>query len=209
MTALIIKAPAFTPTGPDDVPDFGPGFGEGKPRQIDPPNSTTNVWIAYFPRGHMLLSPIDPTTWWADTSNGLDWQTELAHMTVVPLEAALRDGETWIAGQNPVPNAVAACGAPPCAVVVLDSLGDLTAQNNTWWNTNAHEYGTTGTQDITEVSTDPRYIVEFRTFQNTGGLDVGLNPPEGRNYYRLTARGTGGNTTTETLLQSHFMVVAN
>lgn len=124
-------------------------------------------------------------------------------------EAALRNGEAWIGAQNPVPSAVATCGTPPCQVVELNSLGDLTAQNNSWWNTNAREYGTTGTQEIAGVSADPHYIVEFRKFQNTGGLDVGLNPPQGRLYYRVTARGTGGNTTTEALLQSHYMVIAN
>ncbi len=125
-------------------------------------------------------------------------------------EAALRDGEAWIAAQNPMPNAVATCGAPPCLIVELDSLGDLTTQNDSWWSSNAREYGTAGgSPDLTDVSADPRYIVEFRTFQNTGGLDVGINPPQGRIYYRLTARGTGGNTATEALLQSHYMVIAN
>ncbi len=124
-------------------------------------------------------------------------------------EAALRNGEVWIGAQNPVPSAVGSCGSPPCQVVALDSLGNLTTQNDTWWSTNAREYGTTGTQDIAGVSADPRYIVEFRTFQNTGGLDVGLNPPQGRLYYRVTAHGTGGNATAEALLQSHYMVIAN
>lgn len=124
-------------------------------------------------------------------------------------EAALRDGEAWIRAQNPMPNAVSTCSSPPCLVVELGTLGDLAAQNDTWWNSNAREYGTTGTQEIVGVSGDPRYVVEFRTFLNTGGLDVGLNPPQGRMYYRLTARGTGGNTSTEAILQSHYMVIAN
>ncbi len=124
-------------------------------------------------------------------------------------EAALRDGEVWIGAQNPVPNAVSVCGSPPCQIVDLGSLGDLTTKNDTWWNNNAREYGTTGTQEITGVSGDPRYVVEYRTFQNTGGLDVGINPPQGRIYYRLTARGTGGNVTTEAILQSHYMIIAN
>lgn len=124
-------------------------------------------------------------------------------------EAALRDGEIWIGGQNPVPRAVALCGSPPCQVVELDSLGDLTAQNDAWWSSNAREYGVTGTPEV-GVSADPRYIVEYRTFEDIGGLDVGTNSFQRRfDYYRLTARGTGGNTTTETILQSHYMIVAN
>ncbi len=124
-------------------------------------------------------------------------------------EAALRDGETWIGAQNPVPAAVALCGSPPCQLVVLDSLGDLMVQNDAWWSSNAREYGATGSQEVNGVSADPRYVVEERAFQNTGGLDVGISPPQGRLYYRLTARGTGGTTTTEIILQSHYMIIAN
>ncbi len=124
-------------------------------------------------------------------------------------EAALRDGEIWLGAQTPVPAAVALCGSPPCQVVVLDSLGGLTVQNDAWWSSNAREYGVTGIKEVKRVSADPRYIVEERAFQNTGGLDVGISPPQGRLYYRLTARGTGGSTGIETILQSHYMIVAN
>lgn len=125
-------------------------------------------------------------------------------------EAALRNAETWVGAQNPVPSAMASCSSPPCQVMELDSLGNLTTRNNDWWHINAREYGTTATHEINGVSADPRYIVEERTAVNrTGSLARGISPASQNLYYRLTARGTGGNTTTETILQSHYMVIAN
>ncbi len=130
------------------------------------------------------------------------------NMAFQAAEAALRSGENWLGVQNPVPNAVAVCAASPCDVVVLDSLGVLTTQTETWWNTNAREYGVVNNQEVEGVAADPRFIVEERTFQSTGGLDVGIKPPQGRLYFRLTARSVGG-VSTETILQSHFMTITN
>jgi len=125
-------------------------------------------------------------------------------------EAALRAGEIWIGAQNQIPNAVASCDTPPCQVMELGSLGDLTTHDDAWWGLNAREYGAEDTQEIDEVFADPRFIVEIRTTADrTGSLARGIAPTRENLYYRLTARGTGGNATTEVILQSHYMVISN
>jgi len=125
-------------------------------------------------------------------------------------EAALRAGETWIkAQQNPMPKDVATCNSPPCQVMTLGSSGDLATHDSTWWNLNAREYGAEGTREIGEVSTDPRFVVEKRAAADrTGTLARGISTPGPKNlYYRLTARGTGGNASAEVILQSHYMII--
>ncbi len=125
-------------------------------------------------------------------------------------EAALRAGEAWIEAQNPVPNAVSNCNAPPCQVMELGGFGNVTIKNNAWWNSNAREYGATDAQEIPGVSADPRFIVEERTAADrTGSLARGIAPVPKNLYYRVTARGTGGNDSAEIILQSHYMVISN
>ncbi len=116
-------------------------------------------------------------------------------------EAALRDGEIWL-----VTNCVGPCPPP---VGELGSFGNLAAQNDTWWNDNAREYGVAGIKEIRRVSSDPRYIMEKRgNPRRSGSLAVGTKYRVlTNNYFRLTARGTGGNTSAEAILQSHYMVI--
>lgn len=124
-------------------------------------------------------------------------------------EAALRDGELWLKDNCATPGSC----VPP-VVRVLGGFGDVTAQDDVWWNdnlnNNTREYGAQGSQEFSEAPSDPRYIREARgTLNRRGTLAVGISPLQRNLYFRLTARGTGGNTSTETILQSHYMIVAN
>jgi type IV pilus assembly protein PilX len=119
-------------------------------------------------------------------------------------EASLEDGELWLASLGSKPAETTACGAPPCDVWTLNTLPDLSSQSQSWWQSNAREYGTAGSKDLSEVTTDPYYVIEAQAVVRDN-LDSGQNPPTGRNFYRVTARGTGGTDDAQVVLQSTFV----
>lgn len=119
-------------------------------------------------------------------------------------EAALEDGEGWLASLGNKPADVSSCGTPPCDVWKLDILPDLSSQSPTWWQTNAREYGTVNTKDISDVNQDPYYVIEAQSYVRDS-LDAGQNPPTGRSFYRVTARGTGGSDNAQAVLQSTYV----
>jgi type IV pilus assembly protein PilX len=119
-------------------------------------------------------------------------------------EAALEDGEGWLASLGTEPADATSCGSPPCNVWALNILPSLADQSASWWQSNAREYGTAGTKDISDVNTDPYYVVEAQAYVRDN-LDTGMDPPTGRNFYRVTARGTGGSDDAKVVLQSTFV----
>ena len=131
-------------------------------------------------------------------------------------EAGLRDGERWlitypsVGHQPPPPNAAActtppcSCGTPPCDVWDLNKILDVAAgvelneQTHTWWTTQGRPYSET----LANVTTQPRYIIEYIEYvPDELSADA---PPTGRNYYRVTARGTGGSNVAQLYLQSVY-----
>ena len=119
-------------------------------------------------------------------------------------ESALEDGELWLASLGSQPSEATACGSPPCDVWTLNVLPDLSSQSQSWWLSNAREYGTSGSKDISDVTTDPYYVIEAQAVVRDN-LDSGQNPPTGRNFYRVTARGTGGTDDAQVVLQSTYV----
>lgn len=119
-------------------------------------------------------------------------------------EASLEDGELWLASLGTKPTETTSCGSPPCDVWELNVLPDLASQSQSWWLSNAREYGTSGSKDISDVTTDPYYVIEAQA-EVRDNLDSGQNPPTGRNFYRVTARGTGGTDDAQVVLQSTFV----
>jgi type IV pilus assembly protein PilX len=119
-------------------------------------------------------------------------------------EAALEDGEGWLASLGTEPADATSCGSPPCDVWALNILPSLADQSVSWWQANAREYGTAGAKDISDVNTDPYFVVEAQAYVRDN-LDSGQNPPTGRNFYRVTARGTGGSDDAQAVLQSTFV----
>ena len=119
-------------------------------------------------------------------------------------EAALEDGEGWLAALGAEPADTTSCGSPPCDVWVLNVLPNLGDQSQSWWQTNAREYGAAGTKDISDVSTDPYFVIEAQSYVRDN-LDSGQNPPTGRPFYRVTAKGTGGTDDAKAILQSTFV----
>jgi type IV pilus assembly protein PilX len=118
-------------------------------------------------------------------------------------EAALRDGEAEIRALNSRPDT---CSAPPCDYWQPDSAGLRAAIRDgvpAWWTANANEYATDGTADLNNLAEDPQYVTESLGFI-PDSLTLGHGVPEGRDFYQVTARSTGGSGVANTVLQSTF-----
>lgn len=116
-------------------------------------------------------------------------------------EAGLRDSETRIAAMTtrPLP-----CSSAPCSIWRQNILAaDMRDQLLAWWTTNGVEYGVAGTAEITEVTRDPIVVTESLGFV-PDSLSVGHGPPEGRDFYKITANSTGASTTATAVLESTY-----
>lgn len=124
-------------------------------------------------------------------------------------EAAIREGEEWLRPRNALP----ASNAFPCSTgqlqtCVLQRVGmpDLVSQmqNASWWTSNAREYGTVGTTQISSAKTDPYYVIVERAFLRDE-LGIGFkSTPTGRDIYDVTARGTGMTDDAKVMLQTTY-----
>lgn len=119
-------------------------------------------------------------------------------------EAALEDGESWLAALGSQPAETTTCSSSPCDVWALNTLPDLADQDQSWWVSNGREYGASGSKDIADVNTDPRYIIEAQSFV-PDNLDIGQSPPTGKSIYRVTAHGTGGSDAAQVMLETTFV----
>jgi type IV pilus assembly protein PilX len=117
-------------------------------------------------------------------------------------EAGLRDAEDGLRVLTARPTN---CAAAPCSVWTQDFLPvDLRDQPyTTWWVPNAREYGVAGTPEVTDVTRDPLYVVEDMGFV-PDSLAIGHGPPEGRNFFRITANSSGASDTAEAVLESTY-----
>jgi type IV pilus assembly protein PilX len=117
-------------------------------------------------------------------------------------EAALRDGENWLA---PLPLRPAECTTSPpsaCATVWQQGmLNGLQNQDYAWWNTSGRDYLTAATNEFGSVVQDPKFIIEYNTYVRDS-LVVGQGAVTGRDYYLVTARAEGGSDKTVSVLQS-------
>jgi type IV pilus assembly protein PilX len=136
-------------------------------------------------------------------------------------EAGLRDAEGWINSQNVTPGPPKTSCTSPCASTndvwarwdaspLPDWYpGQFTSLTTAWWTNNAREYGfdypdDTDTAEFLPGNTEPRYVIEDWDFVRDS-LTLGIGIPTGRNYYRITALGTGGQASTTTIVQSVFV----
>ncbi len=72
----------------------------------------------------------------------------------------------------------------------------------TWWD----EKGRTYDQETMDgLSETPTAVVEELGYVRTdGGVVMGQDPPDGRDFYQVTSRSTGGSGLAEIVLQSTF-----
>lgn len=123
-------------------------------------------------------------------------------------EAALRQGEEYLncmdTAPTPCPNTATAC-ASGIWDRNADKVNDLLTKDHSWWITNARLYTvnicgrTSAAPAISGVAAQPRYLIEYIT------SDVAT----GKYYYRVTARGTGGNNAAEAIVQSVYVITIN
>jgi type IV pilus assembly protein PilX len=116
-------------------------------------------------------------------------------------EAGLRDSEARIAAMTVRPTT---CSVAPCAIWgvgqwITDPRDELPA----WWTTNGTEYGVAATQEVTEVVRDPIVVTESLGFV-PDSLTIGHGPPEGRDFYKVTATSTGASDTANAVLESTY-----
>jgi len=116
-------------------------------------------------------------------------------------EAGLRDSETLIAAMTTRPTT---CAATPCAIWLRGTwTTDPRDEAYSWWTTNGVEYGVAGTQEVTEVTRDPVVVTESLGFV-PDSLSVGHGPPEGRDFYKITANSAGASDTATAVLESTY-----
>lgn len=115
-------------------------------------------------------------------------------------ESALRDGERWLNGLPlPKPDPVTTCSAP-CEVVFRLNTLNPTSLAATWDTASARA----GTSTVPNVPAQPEYYVEHELFVKDN-LNLGTqNDDTGRDLYRITARGTGGSVTTQTIARTTY-----
>lgn len=123
-------------------------------------------------------------------------------------ESALRGGEDavnliWVSGK-PTPISI-----PSCPLSDLSCAWDTGATQTTldsWWNDFRKEYRTTGVQ-LTGTSFDPTYIIEHAaSITDTGLRGHTYGPPPSTSYYRITARGQGVTTFSQSMLESTYRI---
>jgi len=116
-------------------------------------------------------------------------------------EAGLRDAEE---GLRVLTGRPTTCINAPCNIWRKDFLPpDLRDQVLTWWTTNAREYGVAATRELTDVTRDPMIVVEDLGFV-PDSLAIGHGPPEGRNFYKITANSSGASDSAEAILESTY-----
>lgn len=123
-------------------------------------------------------------------------------------ESGLRDGEQWLTNRTTRPDP---CVGSPCPVYDRSGLPDLTVEApdlrflaDTWWDDNGRVFGDgTDSTAIPGVARAPDSVIENYAFV-PDSLTVGAGPPTGRDFYKITARGTGGVAAAQAVVESTF-----
>jgi len=124
-----------------------------------------------------------------------------ADLSFQAAEAGLRNSEDYLTKLTVQP---VTCSSDPCKVFQQSVMpSDLHAQDKSFWNAHATEYGVKNTQEIPGVTQDPQYIIEEAGFV-PDSLTVGKGVPPGRTFYRNTAHSFGGTESAQTVVQSTF-----
>ncbi len=123
-------------------------------------------------------------------------------------ESGLRDSEQWLTNRIARPDP---CVGAPCAVYDRGGLPDLDVEapdlrflDDTWWDANGRTFGDgTDSLAIPGVARAPDTVIEAYAFV-PDSLTVGAGPPTGRDFYKITSRGTGGVEAAQTVVESTF-----
>jgi type IV pilus assembly protein PilX len=123
-------------------------------------------------------------------------------------EAALRNGENMIFNQAYRPET---CTTSPCNFWESGAMVGVENEPASWWHSYAIEYEEDGdhssvTESLGELAEDPEFVVEWLGNVRGAGdsLTTGHGMPEGRDFYRVTARSSGGSGAANTVLQTTY-----
>lgn len=128
-------------------------------------------------------------------------------------ESALRAGEGWLRTINYADptKIIDESSTLPCTDAThvcqqnfLGNLADAAAYPNNWWLTNGVAYGASGTQEIKQAKDDPRYLAEFRYFEEDNLDKRGYPGSPGRAYYRVYGFGLGATDSATAIVESHY-----
>ena len=117
-------------------------------------------------------------------------------------EAGLRNAEQFIEDLEGAP---VACAPPAVCEVRLEGSmpGNIGLKNDAWWTANGQGFGVASLQSLHEP---PRTVVEQLGFVRTDGGVVEGDVPDGRDFYQVTSRSTGGSGLADVVLQSTYTV---
>lgn len=115
-------------------------------------------------------------------------------------EGALRNAEGYIDSLEVRP---VACSDLSCEVWLENSVtGAVANQEAEWWKENGQAYAQETIEGLSEA---PASAIEELGFVRTdGGVVMGQDPPDGRDFYQVTSRSTGGSGQAEIVLQTTF-----
>ncbi len=119
-------------------------------------------------------------------------------------EAALRDAERVVRDYVIEPAKCSNASATCTTVYGREVLPNLADQAKTWWQNTAREYGTEGTQELTNegLLEDPKYATEeLLHVRNCLVMDADCGR---RTIYQVTARSTGGSGEADVVLQTTY-----
>lgn len=119
-------------------------------------------------------------------------------------EAGLRNGEIMVQTEVARPDT---CVATPCDVWELGVVETPQYQDSEWWQANGIEFernpAAPETGEIQDLDRDPEFLVESLGFVSDS-LTIGQGAPQGRDFYQVTARSTGGSGRANTVLRSTY-----
>ena len=121
------------------------------------------------------------------------------NMAFQAAEGALRNAERFIEVQKTKP---IGCSSAGCQVWLEEAAVGVANADETWWEENGQEFELKTMEGLDEP---PKVAVEELGYVRTdGGVVMGQETPDGRDFYQITARSTGGSGQTEVVLQSTY-----
>ncbi len=117
-------------------------------------------------------------------------------------EAALREAENKLINQQVEPTNTLEDGTKVLPNGAAENENDTEAwclvRNDDWWQIEANISSFTG------ASSPPQYIIEDLEYVQDSLVRGQQRDKVGRNFYRITAKGSGGTSTAKVILQTTF-----
>jgi type IV pilus assembly protein PilX len=125
-------------------------------------------------------------------------------------EAALRSGESWLQAQPTKPTVSRSANQANSEVWALNSANPDISSAKMWWqeadvNWWANITNATPSAGVAGVASPPTYVAEeLDHIQDSLNVGTTSDNAAGSTYYRMTARGEGGNSATQVMVQSIY-----